>query len=233
MQPGNEDSFISRLTPDQLLGRQLNDIEKKYAPKELYVKGILPIPLPRPRVSIVGSRKASPNGLAAARLITKALVKGGHVVIVSGLAEGIDTSAHEEAISSGGMTIAVLGTPLDKVYPAKNFLLQQRIMNGHLAISQFPAGHPITKTNFVIRNRTMALISDATVIVEAGETSGSLHQGWETLRLGHSLFIWKDMFENKQLVWPQKMMEYGAIPLSDPLEVLEALPSPYDMPVLS
>lgn len=233
MQPGgNEDSFISHLTPDQLLGRQLNDVEKKYAPKELYVKGILHVPLPRPRVSIVGSRKASPSGLAAARLIAKALVKN-DVVIVSGLAEGIDTSAHEEAIVSGGMTIAVLGTPLDRVYPAKNFLLQQRIMNEHLAISQFPAGHPITKANFVIRNRTMALISDATVIIEAGETSGSLHQGWETIRLGHPLFIWKDILKNKQLTWPQKMMEYGAIPLSDPLEMLEALPSPYDMPVLS
>ncbi|HET7336779.1 MAG TPA: DNA-processing protein DprA, partial [Candidatus Nitrosotalea sp.] len=117
------------------------------------------------------------------------------------------------------------GTPLNKVYPHKNFELQQELMDNHLVISQFSIGHPITPKDFVIRNRTMALISDATIIVEAGDTSGSLHQGWEALRLGRPLFIWKSIFNNTQLTWPEKMLQYGAMELSDPTDMFEILPS--------
>ena len=77
----------------------------------------------------------------------------------------------------------------------------------------------------MIRNRTMALISDASIIVEAGETSGSLHQGWEALRLGRPLFISKVITHNVSLNWPKKMMEYGANELSELDEVIEVLPS--------
>lgn len=207
-----------------LLGRALNDVETKFAPKILYVKGSMEIPLPRPRVSIIGSRKASSNGLEATQTITGTLVEK-KTLIVSGLAEGIDTSAHQTAIAIGGKTIAVLGTPLNKVYPRKNFQLQQEIMRNHLAISQYPIGHPTTPKDFVLRNRTMALISDATIIVEAGDTSGSLHQGWEALRLGRPLFIWKSVLTNTQLSWPKKMLQYGAMELSDPIDMFEVLPS--------
>lgn len=216
---------ISALTVEDLLGRQLNDVEKRYAPTSLHTKGSMRIPLPRPRVSIIGSRKATDDGLLTSRRIASTLAEA-EVVIVSGLAEGIDTSAHRAAIESHGQTIAVIGTPLNKVFPAKNFQLQQEIGNNHLVISQFPIGHPTRPGDFVLRNRTMALISDASIIVEAGDTSGSLHQGWEALRLGRSLFIWKSLFENnQQLTWPKKMIQYGAIELSNPEDVLEALPS--------
>jgi DNA processing protein len=221
---------ISALTIEDLLGRQLNDVEKKYAPTSLYTKGLMHIPLPRPRVSIVGSRKATDDGLLTARRIASTLAEA-EVVIVSGLAEGIDTSAHQAAIESHGQTIAVIGTPLNKVFPANNFQLQQEIGNNHLVISQFPIGHPTRPGDFVFRNRTMALISDASIIVEAGDTSGSLHQGWEALRLGRSLFIWKSLFENNQLTWPKKMIQYGAIELSNPEDVLEALPSNLQIPL--
>lgn len=224
----SKDTEYSSISVENLLGRPLNDIETKYAPKELYFKGSLKIPLPRPRVSIIGSRKASMNGLEDAQIITKTLLEK-QTVIVSGLAEGIDTSAHETAIRSGGKTIAVLGTPLNKVYPKKNSMLQQEIMSKHLAISQFPVGHPTTPKDFVLRNRTMALISDATVIVEAGNTSGSLHQGWEAIRLGRPLFIWKAVLKNTQLSWPEEMFQYGAIELSDPMDLFEFLPSNLEM----
>lgn len=219
---------VSALTVERLLGRSLNDVERKYAPKTIFVKGPMRIPIPRPRVSIVGSRKATIEGLNSANRIASTLVKSG-VVIVSGLAEGIDTSAHKAAIQSHGHTIAVIGTPLNKVFPAKNFQLQKEIETNHLLISQFPIGHPTRPKDFVLRNRTMALISDATIIVEACESSGSLHQGWEALRLGRSLFIWKSIVENPELAWPKKMMEYGAIVLSDPEDVIEVLPS--DLPM--
>ncbi len=183
----------STYTLEELIG-PLNDVEKKYAPKQLYVVGQLPIPLSSPRVSVIGARKASSKGLNAASIIAKFFAKH-NVTVVSGLAEGIDSAAHKGAIEANGHTIAVLGTPLNKFYPYKNQQLQEYIMQKHLAISQFPIGYPIMPKNFVIRNRTMALISDATIIIEAGNSSGSLHQGWEALRLGRPLFIWSPLMQ--------------------------------------
>ncbi len=212
------------LSVEGLLGRTLNDVEKKYAPELLYVQGSLEIPLPCPKVSVIGTRKPTPQGLADAHTIAKTLTEN-RIMIVSGLAEGIDTVAHKTAIDNGGRTIAVLGTPLNKVYPSKNSELQQEIMANHLAISQFPIDHPITRKNFVIRNRTMALISDASIIVEAGDSSGSLHQGWETLRLGRPLFIWKSLLNDSKLDWPKTMIEYGAMELDNPIDVLGVIPS--------
>ena len=214
---------FSTVASERLLG-PLNDIERKLAPPRLFVSGPMEIPLPRPRVAIVGSRKASSKGLDAAIDIARALSKNG-VMIVSGLAEGIDTAAHTSVIEERGRTIAVLGTPLDRVYPKKNTRLQREIMANHLAVSQFPVGHPIQRADFVLRNRTMALISNASIIVEAGETSGSLHEGWEALRLGRPLFFWKSIVSGSSLSWPKKMMRYGALELTDPQQVMDVLPS--------
>jgi len=214
----------SVISSEKLLGRPLNDIEAKYAPKELYVKGPMEIPLACPRVSVIGTRNPSMEGVANAQTMAKALVEN-QALVVSGLASGIDTAAHQTAIDVGGKTIAVLGTPLNKAYPKKNFCLQKEIMEKHLAVSQFPSGYPITRKNFVIRNRTMALISDATIIAEAGDTSGSLHQGWETIRLGRPLFILEPVVDDTKLSWPQQMIQYGAMKLSDPDDIFEFLPS--------
>ncbi len=213
---------FSEWTPEQLLG-PLNDVEEKFAPRTLFAAGRMEIPLPRPRVAIIGSRKASTKGLDVTARITRVLTKRG-VVIVSGLADGIDTVAHTTTIERGGRTIAVLGTPLNRTYPRKNLQLQQEIMTNHLAVSQFPVGYPIQPKNFVLRNRTMALISNASIIVEAGERSGSLHQGWEALRLGRPLFIWKHVVEDSSLSWPRKMIRYGALELTDPKQVSAVLP---------
>jgi len=214
-----------------LLGRPLNDIESKYDPKIIFYEGSMEIPLPCPRVSIIGSRGASEKGLAEAKEITKILVEN-QVIIVSGLAKGIDTVGHKTAIECGGRTIAVIGTPLNKVYPKENLELQNELKKNHLVISQFPVGYSTTRKDFVIRNRTMALISDATVIVEAGESSGSLHQGWETLRIGRPLFICKSVAENEKMKWPKEMIKYGAMILDEPTDILENLPSNIKMPEL-
>ncbi len=223
-----EKSEFRSINIEELLGRPLNDVEKKVKVETLFVKGSLEIPLPCPKVSIIGSRKASLQGIENAQRIAKTLIEN-QVIIVSGLAEGIDTAAHETAIRMNGKTIAVLGTPLNKTFPSKNFNLQQEIMKNHLAVSQFPVGYPTRPKDFVLRNRTMALISDASVIVEAGKSSGSLHQGWETLRLGRPLFIWESIVNNKELDWPKEMMEYGAMKLSNPFDVLEVLPTRFKM----
>jgi len=134
------DTSTYTYTPEDLLG-PLNDVEKKYAPKTLYIVGKLPIPLPGPRLSVIGSRGATPRGLESAKKITKTLVKNG-AIVVSGLARGIDTAAHTTAIQEGGDTIAVLGTPLNKTYPRENHELQHLIMQKHMAISQFPPPPP-------------------------------------------------------------------------------------------
>jgi DNA processing protein len=184
------------LIVEDLLG-PLNEVEKKYAPRTLYVVGDTHIMRVGARVSIVGSRKASGFGVARARKLARKLTEH-DIVVVSGLAEGVDTAAHTSAIEGGGRTVAVLGTPLDQVYPKKNAKLQQRMGNEHLLISPFPPGSPIQKENFPLRNRTMALISDATVIIEASDSSGSLSQGWEALRLGRPLFITKAILSSSK-----------------------------------
>ena len=117
-----------------------------------------------------------------------------------------------------------IGTPLDKVYPRENTELQQAMMRDHLVVSQFPAGHPVQRSNFPRRNRVMALIADASVIVEAGEKSGTLSQGWEALRLGRPLFLMRSVVEDPSLKWPGQMIEYGATVLRKPEELLEVLP---------
>jgi DNA processing protein len=201
-------------TPEGLLG-PLNDIEAKFAPPNLHVAGDIRLLEGPPRVSVIGTRKPSDEGVARTRRLVRELIKKS-VIIVSGLAEGIDSVAHLTAIREGGRTIAVLGTPLNQVYPRKNLSLQLEIMEHHLAISQFPEGYPIQRRNFPFRNRTMALVSDASVIIEAGESSGTLSQGWETLRLGKPLFIMRSVCENPKLSWPKEMIEYGALELAEP-----------------
>ncbi len=189
------------------------DAEKRHLPKELYTAGNIELLFQRRRVSVVGSRKASKDGLARAKIVARELVKH-DIIVVSGLAKGIDTVAHETAIQTGGSTIAVLGTPLNKAYPKENEGLLETIKKDHLAISQFPEGYPSQPKNFPIRNRTMALISDATIIIEASENSGTRHQGWEALRLGREVYILENVANNPKIGWAKEMIDYGAVPLA-------------------
>ncbi len=193
MNPENHVPHIQSSTLEERLG-PLNEVERKHAPARLDWAGEPAILRVGRRVSIVGSRQATDIDLEHARTIASGLARHG-VVVVSGLAEGIDTAAHQAAIDAGGRTIAVLGTPIDEFFPAKNRRLQEYIMREHLAVSQFASGMPSQRGNFPRRNRTMALLSDATVIIAAGEKSGSLHQGWEALRLGRPLFLLANLLQ--------------------------------------
>jgi len=215
-------------SPADYLGT-LNEVEARHAPRELYLRGDDALLRQGPRVAVVGSRKASEAGIRRAQVLAQALVRH-DMIVVSGLAAGIDRAAHEAAIEAGGRTIAVIGTSLDAAYPKENAALQERIGREHLLVSQFAAGYPVTPKNFPIRNRTMALLTDATVIVEAGEKSGALHQGWEALRLGRKLFLLESVASDPNLSWPKEMIAYGAEVLtrdnlSDELADLPALTS--------
>lgn len=202
-----------------LLG-PLDDAEAKHAPESLHVSGDLGLLRADRRIAVIGSRNASEDGLKRARALVRQLVSA-DIVVVSGLAAGVDTAAHTAAMEAGGRTIAVLGTPLDRFYPLGNQALQRRIMQEHLAISQFPPEYPTDRKNFLMRNRTMALISDAAVVVEAGEKSGTQHYAWEALRLGREVFLMENVAKNPRLTWPQKALACGAEILSrENLEVV-------------
>lgn len=216
---------IERWTPEDLLW-PFNEAEQKHAPKEMFVAGDHDLLRAGPTVSVVGSRKASRPGLARTEKLSRLLVERG-VIVVSGLAEGIDAVAHRTAMSQGGKTIAVLGTPLDQCYPAKHRALQEEIMRDHLAVSQFPSGTKVGRHTFPIRNKTMALLSDATVIIEATDDSGTLHQGWEAIRLGRPLFLAKSLFDNPELAFPRELAGYGAEVLTEESfeDLMRLLPS--------
>jgi DNA processing protein len=139
----------------------------------LHVRGRWPLPA-RPRVAIVGSRRPSPYGEAVAEQLGSDLAKS-DVIVVSGLALGIDAAAHRGALNGGGVTVAVMGTGVDVVYPAAHFRLAEEILAaGGALVSQFPDGTNPRRQNFPARNWTMAALSDVVVVVEAGEGSGAL-----------------------------------------------------------
>ena len=127
---------------------------------------------------------------------------------------------------------SVLGTPINRVYPKENSEIQNAIIKDHLVVSQYPTGHATKPRDFVLRNRTMALISNCTIVVEAGEASGSLHQCWEALRLGRPLFICRNIMEDDSLKWPKKMRDYGAMILDKLEHIMENIPPRITVPPL-
>ncbi len=189
------------LSPNQL-GLLANVVQDDQA--GVFVSGDINL-LKRRCISVVGARKVSPNGAARARRLARELAATG-VVVVSGLAEGVDTEAMTSAITAGGHVVGVIGTPLDQAYPAKNKRLQEQVYQNHLLVSQFPFGSRVYPSNFPARNRLMALLSDATVVVEASDTSGSLHQAAECHRIGRWLFIARSVAEDRSLGWPKKFL---------------------------
>jgi DNA processing protein len=164
-----------------------------------------------------------------ASFLARALVENGRTV-VSGLAAGIDTEAHTAALEAGGRTIAVIGTPLGYYYPAENRELQDRIAREFLLISQVPLfrysqqSPHFNRFFFPDRNHTMSALTAATVIVEAGETSGSLIQARAAIEQGRKLFILESCF-NRGLKWPEKFLERGAIRVRDYSDIKGVLPS--------
>lgn len=172
-------------------------------------------------VAVVGTRSPSDDGLARTRRLVKSLL-GDEFTIVSGLAAGVDTAAHTSAIENGGRTIAVLGTPLSRAYPAVNAKLQREIARNHLLISQVPVKRYSNQKNpvannffFPERNITMSALTQATIIVEAGETSGTLIQARHALKQGRKVFILESNFRKAELKWPHTFEERGAIRVAD------------------
>ena len=182
--------------------------------------------LRRPCVSVVGTRDVSDGGWSRAHRLARELAEQG-VVVVSGLAKGVDTAALTGAVAAGGRVVAVIGTPIDRAYPIENAELQQTIYRDHLLISQFPPGERVFPSNFPKRNRVMAALSDASVIVEASDTSGTLHQAAECQRLGRWLFIMRSVAEDRRLKWPARFIGKPKVAvLASTAEILDVVQRP-------
>ena len=183
--------------------------------KFLYYRGdINLLNEPNKLIGISGSRKATKDGISRAFKLARSLTDAGFT-IVSGLAHGIDTAAHISAIKNGGKTIAVLGTPIDQYYPKKNKELQDEIARDHLLISHVPfykyqqEPFQYRKFYFPQRNKVIASISSAVVIVEAANSSGSIIQARETLKQGKKLFILDSCFLNEENTWQYDLTKRG------------------------
>jgi DNA processing protein len=141
-----------------------------------------------PAVSVVGSREASAGGRAMAADVARALTAR-HMTVIAGLARGIDTTAHRAALDAGGRTVAVIGTGIGRVYPAENRGLQEEIADRGLVLSQFWPDAPPQKHTFLMRNATMSGYGLATVVIEAGETSGARAQARMAVEHGRQVIL--------------------------------------------
>lgn len=174
-------------------------------------------------IAIVGSRQASDQGKRRTRKLVHDLTARTRAdgrddfTIVSGLAAGIDRTAHDAALETGARTIAVIGTPIGDYYPKENRELQDRIARDYLLISQIPVlrygrqAPPQNRLFFPERNITMSALTEATIIVEASDTSGTLIQARAALRQSRKLFILDSCFEHPGITWPAKYVEQGAV----------------------
>ena len=173
----------------------------------------------RPHIAVVGARRASAYGINCAEQIARNLAALG-IVIVSGLARGIDTAAHRGALS-GGDTVAVCGTGLDRVYPSENRDLAESIVANGALLSEFGLGTPPLRANFPIRNRILAGMTLGTIVVEAGERSGSLITARLALEANREVFAVPGPIFSPQSLGPHLLIREGACLIADWKDVVE------------
>ncbi len=187
-------------------------------PAVLFVRGTLHCD--EKMIAIVGSRKASAYGAKVAYTLAYKLSKAGFVII-SGMAKGIDTQAHRGALEAGGRTVAVLGCGIDNVYPPENRGLAERIVqNGAVASEYLPGSKPMPY-NFPARNRIISGMSLGTIVVEAGEKSGSLITAGYALDQGREVFAVPGNIDSMNSVGTNRLIKEGAKPVTDVKDVLE------------
>ncbi len=191
-------------------------LETTGAPPLLFVRGALAAS-DRTGVAVIGTRAPSRSGLVMASQVAHALVESGRTVI-SGLAAGIDTTAHTAALAAGGRSIAVLGTGLQHAYPAANAHLQTRVQ---VLVSQFWPEMGPSRDNFPKRNAVMSGISAATVIIEAGERSGARIQARHALAQGRPLFLMASLLGQ---AWVRTLASQAGVHIIHaPRELIDAL----------
>ncbi|GIU87262.1 MAG: DNA processing protein DprA [Acidimicrobiia bacterium] len=191
-------------------------------PPVLLGEGEWPGALDGPRVAVVGARAASPHGLADAAELGAVLAANG-VTVVSGMAIGVDAAAHEGALGAGGAVVGVVATGLDVVYPRRNGSLFRRARASGLLVSEHAYGVPPAAARFPVRNRIIAALADAVVVVEAAERGGALITARHGAEMGRTVFAVPGSRRNRAAAGCNRLIADGAIPLLDPGDVLLAI----------
>ena len=193
-------------------------------PKQLFQKGQnLADLLEFPRVAIIGSRNISPYGRQVTTRLATDLAERG-IVIVSGLALGVDCVAHSAALSVGGKCIAVLPSPLDKITPTSNLQLAKNIIEkGGVLVTEYEEGSEVFKTSFVARNRLVAGLANVVLITEAVQKSGSLHTARFALEQGKDVLAVPGNITSPTSIGTNNLIKAGAASVTSYVDVLHAL----------
>ncbi len=219
---------------------QIPPLEHKYTevlesialtPKTLYFRGKLPENMSKndkqgraKTVAIVGARRNTKYGEEIAYKLAYELAKR-NVIVISGLAYGIDSIAHKGCLAADGRTIAVLGTPIDRIYPTAHLGLAHEILEKSGAIiSEYAPGEKVyPKTSFLERNRLISGLSDIVVVIEAAEKSGSLNTATHALDQGKTIFAVPGNITNPYSQGCNKLIRQGAFPYTEPDDILREL----------
>ncbi|WP_216323780.1 DNA-processing protein DprA [Deinococcus aestuarii] len=188
-------------------------------PPVLWVRGELPdLPVVPRAVGIVGTRGASPHALGLTRALAADLARA-DVTVVSGLARGVDTAAHTASVEAGGVSVGVLGSAVDRVYPAENTRLAERLT----LISEYPLGTGPAQHHFPTRNRLIAALSSGTVVVEGELKSGSLITATHALECGRTVFAVPGRAGDPRAAGPHRLLREGAVLTETANDILSEL----------
>lgn len=220
------DSIMERLTSQNIKLISLLDKEYPAALKEihnppflLYVIGEIK-PEDQQAIAVVGSRRCTDYGRRVTAEIVTSLAKRG-ITIISGLALGIDTEAHQAAVRSGGRTLAVLANGLDQVYPSSNTNLAKEIIKNGAIISEQPLGIPAYTQNFPARNRIISGLSVGVLITEASDKSGTIHTANFALEQNRQIYAVPGPIYNPLSVGPNRLLKMGAKAVLEGQDILE------------
>lgn len=193
-------------------------------PQQLYWTGIaLDTITAMPRVAIVGSRQATNYGRRVTYDLATKLARGG-VVIISGLAYGIDSLSHKATIEAGGCTVAVLPSPIEKIYPAAHHGLADQILKrGGALVSEYPEGTGVRDYSFIARNRLISALAEVVVIPEAARNSGSLHTARFALEQGKTIMAVPGDINSPMSEGCNNLIKSGAIPVTTVDDIFFAL----------
>ena len=193
-------------------------------PIVIYCQGAFEAAVSQPAIAMVGSRRCSTYGRNVAEKLSRELAERG-VTVVSGLARGIDSAAHRGALESGGLTVGVMGTGLDAVYPKENRKLAERIAERGALVTEFPLATPPVSQNFPFRNRVISGLSFGVLIVEGAERSGSLITARLAYEQGRDVFAVPGNVTSAKSFGPNYLIKDGAKLVQTWRDVIEELPA--------
>ena len=209
---------INTLThKDAVWPKELNNITPKV--EQLYIRGKIP---KSPKIGVIGTRRPTAYGLHATEALVRPLAAAG-ACIVSGMAIGIDSAAHRQALAAGGSTIAVLPSSLQKPYPARHRGLAEQIANNGALITEYSSTSNIYKGNFIARNRIIAAMSDVLLVVEAAERSGTMHTVDFAIQLGKDVAAIPGPINHHYSMGTNRLLKDGVHLITEPEDLIQLI----------